>query len=163
HLIFQNVEKAYRNGDDMRARKEMLYASFLAGDAFSKSYVGYVHAVSHALSAAYNSPHGLTNAVLLPYFLDAYGPVIAGKLQTLALAAGVADRRDSPGAAAQKFIKAVRELNRRMGIPETIPGIKEKDIPYLARHAAKEANPLYPVPVLWNARELERFFYMVME
>ena len=48
-----------------------------------------------------------------------------------------------------------------MGIPEKLEGIKEEDIPELARRADKEANPIYPVPVLWNAKELEEFYYAV--
>ena len=52
----------------------MLRAAFLAGSAFTKSYVGYVHAVAHSLGGAYNIPHGLANAVLLPVVLEAYGP-----------------------------------------------------------------------------------------
>ena len=50
-----------------------------------------------------------------------------------------------------------------MGIPETLPEVREEDIPELARTAAHEANPLYPVPVIWDAPELERFYYAVME
>ena len=54
-------------------------------------------------------------------------------------------------------------MNHRMGIPETLPGILEGDIPEMARHADKEANPLYPVPVLMNAKELEKFYYKVAD
>lgn len=50
-----------------------------------------------------------------------------------------------------------------MGIPQTLPGLRREDIPKLARYADREANPLYPVPVLWDAGELERFYHMVME
>lgn len=71
-LIFDNIFKVYENGNDMEARKNMLYASYLAGCAFTKSYVGYVHAVAHTLGGRYNVPHGLANAVLLPYVLEDY-------------------------------------------------------------------------------------------
>ena len=54
----------------------MLTAAFLAGRSFSKSYVGYVHAVAHSLGGRYNIPHGLANAVLLPIVLEVYGPCI---------------------------------------------------------------------------------------
>ena len=56
---------------------------------------------------------------------------------------------------------AIRELNRRMNIPSTPDGIVEADIPKMAKHAAKEANPLYPVPRLMSARELRQFYYKV--
>ncbi len=65
-LIFQNIERAYRNGRDRAARSSMLQASYLAGNAFSQSYVGYIHAIAHSLGGQYNLPHGPTNPVLMP-------------------------------------------------------------------------------------------------
>ena len=61
-LIFENLDRAYTNGSDKEARKNMLRASYFAGCAFTKSYVGYVHAVAHTLGGQYNVPHGLANA-----------------------------------------------------------------------------------------------------
>ena len=139
----------------------MLLASNLAGGAFSRSYVGYVHAVAHSLGGAYNIPHGLANTVLLPVVLKRYGKSIWKKLKVLAVAGGVAQQSDSDQAAAEKFIAEVCRLNKAMGIPEKLEGIKQEDIPELARRADKEANPIYPVPVLWNAKELEEFYYAV--
>ena len=81
----------------------------------------------------------------------------------LAVAAGLADKNDSAELAAKNFIRQIEELNARLDIPETLKGIKAEDIPELAKRADKEANPIYPVPVLWNARELEQFYYAVME
>lgn len=69
-LISENLEKAYADGNDMAARACMLRAAYLAGGAFSKSYVGYCHAVAHSLGGQYHIPHGLANAVLLPYVLE---------------------------------------------------------------------------------------------
>lgn len=161
--IFGSIRTAYQQGDDLAARREMLEASCQAGEAFSKSYVGYIHAVAHSLGGQYGIPHGLANAVLMPYVLRAYGSAAHRKLHQLAVAAGVA-AQDTPAAeAADAFIRAICEMNRSMGIPEKLPGIRREDIPMMARHAAKEANPLYPVPVIWNARELERFYEDVME
>ena len=162
-LIFRYIEEAWRNGEDRTARKQMLLASFMAGDSFSKSYVGYVHAVAHSLGGMYNTPHGLANAVLLPHVLEAYGESVYQKLYELSIAAGIAAVGDDPERAAKKFIRAIRRLNRTMGIPETLPEIRKKDIPALAKLADAEANPLYPVPVLWDAAELQRFYYAVME
>ena len=160
-LIFTYLERACENGDDREAREHMLTAAFLAGRAFSKSYVGYVHAVAHSLGGRYNIPHGLANAVLLPIVLEAYGPCVHGKLRQLAEAAGIARPGETDGESARRFLAAIRDLNRRMGIPETLEGIQEADIPLLADHAAREANPLYPVPVLMDARTLEQFYYRV--
>ena len=65
--------------------------------------------------------------------------------------------------AAEKFIKKVKKLNKNMGVPEKLQGIKAEDIPLMAKHADKEGNPLYPVPVLMNKKALEKFYYEVME
>ena len=162
-LIIQNIEKAYKDGQDENARRNMLLASNLAGGAFSRSYVGYVHAVAHSLGGAYNIPHGLANSVLLPIVLRRYGSKAWKKLAILAVAGGVAQTNDSVQVAAEKMIAEICRLNAAMGIPEKLKGIKVEDIPELARRADKEANPLYPVPVLWNAKELEQFYYDVMD
>ncbi len=162
-LILANIENAYKNGYDEAARKNMLVAANLAGSAFSRSYVGYIHAIAHSLGGAYNIPHGLANSVLLPVVLKNYGKKAWEKLRILAVEGGIAYKTDSAQIAAEKLIAEIYRLNAAMGIPNTLKGIKEDDIPELACRADKEANPLYPVPVLWNAKELEHFYYDVME
>lgn len=160
-LVFANVERAYRNGKDYEARSNMLTAAYRAGIAFSRSYVGYVHAVAHSLGGQYNIPHGLANAVLLPYVLESYGSCIHRKLHDLAVAAGIASPQEEDAGAAAKFIRAIRQLNARMGIPKTLEGIRPEDIPVMAAHAEKEANPLYPVPRLMTREELTFFYEQV--
>lgn len=162
-LIFANIETAYKEGSNYEARENMLWAAHKAGIAFSKSYVGYIHAVAHSLGGQYNIPHGLANSVLMPIVLEEYGSAAYKKLHKLGIAAGVAAEQDSHKEGAEKFIEAIRVLNRNMKIPETLSGIKEEDIPGMAKHAAKEANPLYPVPKLMNAKELEQFYYKVAD
>lgn len=155
-LIFENLPKAVENGSDINARRNMLRASFLAGSAFTKSYVGYVHAVAHSLGGKYNTPHGLANAVLLPHVLRAYGASAEKKLSILAEAIGMRKNGEA-------FIKAVEALEKEIGIPGYIKGIDEKDIHELAILAEREANPLYPVPKLMTAEELEPFYKAVIE
>ena len=162
-LIFSNIRDAYADGNNMKARKQMLRAEYLAGNAFTRSYVGYVHAVAHSLGGKYNTPHGLANAVLLPFVLEAYGQTAFRPLHALAVAVGISDWRESDEQGAKKFIEAVRQMKRDLNIGDTIPGIQKKDISGLAKKAEKEANPLYPVPKLMTARQLEEFYYMVME
>ena len=162
-LVFENVEEAYKDGNNHTARENMLHAAYKAGIAFSKSYVGYIHAVAHSLGGKYGTPHGLANAVVMPYVLESYGKSVYKKLHRLGIAAGVATEEDAPMTGAIKFINAVKALNAGMNIPEKLPGIQKEDIPSLAKHAAKEANPLYPVPKLMNTRQLEQFYYMVAD
>ena len=162
-LVFENVEEAYKDGNNHTARENMLHAAYKAGIAFSKSYVGYIHAVAHSLGGKYGTPHGLANAVVMPYVLESYGKSVYKKLHRLGIAAGVATEDDAPMTGAIKFINAVKALNASMNIPEKLPGIQKEDIPSLAKHAAKEANPLYPVPKLMNTKQLEQFYYMVAD
>ena len=161
-LIFENIDIAYEHGDNIQARRNMLHASFYAGCAFTKSYVGYVHAVAHSLGGQYNVPHGLANAILLPLVLREYGSCIDKKLHRLAIAAGLANKNTPDHEAAELFIRAIEEMKERFGIVNIVKEIQETDIPKLAHYADKEANPLYPVPKLMDASELEKFYYMLM-
>ena len=162
-LIFENVETAYNDGSNHKARENMLHAAYKAGVAFSKSYVGYIHAVAHSLGGKYGTPHGLANAVIMPYVLESYGECVYKKLHQLAIVAGISSENDTHKAGAEKFIEAIKELNAKMGIPTKISGIKKEDIPVMAKHAAKEANPLYPVPKLMTKSELESFYFQIAD
>jgi alcohol dehydrogenase class IV len=161
-LIFENLFAVYENGANIRARRNMLHASYYAGCAFTKSYVGYVHAVAHSLGGAYNVPHGLANAVLLPFVLESYGVKIHKKLHRLAVEIGLSDEHDAPSVGARRFIEAIEDMKQRFSIGNTIPELQSADISRLARLADKEANPLYPVPVLKDAKELEEFYRFIL-
>ncbi len=162
-LIFENLDNAYLDGSNIEARRNMMKASFYAGCAFTKSYVGYVHAVAHSLGGEYNVPHGLANSILLPLVLEAYGETVHKKLARLAVEIGIADKNTPEEEAASDFIQAIKEMKKRFQISDAIGEIKEEDIPKLSHYADKEANPLYPVPVLMDAEELEQFYYMLMK
>lgn len=158
-LIFENLEIAYADGKNEVARRNMLRAAYIAGIAFSKSYVGYIHAVAHTLGGQYNIPHGLANAVLMPIVLDEYDACAYEKLHQLAVAAGLSKETDDVKISAKKFIQAIRNMNSRMNIPTGFDNVVETDIPMMAEHADAEANPLYPVPKLMDAKELEGIYY----
>lgn len=160
-LIFGNLKAAYDNGGDLTARNNMQLAAFYAGVAFTKAYVGYVHALAHRLGGRYNTPHGLANAVLLPHVLELYGASAHRRLAILADAVGITGGTDAEKAS--KLIAAIKELNDYMGIPKTIAAIKEEDIPGMVRSALKEANPLYPVPRIMGAEELSTMYYAIKE
>lgn len=157
-LVYLHLKNAYDNGENKEARKGMLKAAYCAGVAFTKSYVGYVHAVAHSLGGQYGTPHGLANAVLLPVVLRMYGPACEKKLAKLARKTEVADAGMDDAAAAERFIDWIQKMNDYMQIPRTFPDIRDEDIPEMARHADKEGNPLYPVPKLMNRRELEQIY-----
>lgn len=162
-LIFDHLDTACEHGGNLPARRNMLMAAYYAGCAFTVSYVGYVHAVAHSLGGEYNVPHGEANAILLPFILESYGEAIHPQLARLAMAARLADENTPVDAAAERFIEAIKEMKKRFGIGDTVPQLREEDIPKLSKYADKEGNPLYPVPVLRDAKELEEFYYMVLE
>lgn len=157
-LIFENLRTAYYNGDNMEARQNMLEAAYLAGSAFTVSYVGYVHAVAHSLGGRYGTPHGLANAILLPHVLEAYGSSVYKKLHQLAIAAGLCSNEVSHREGALLFIQAIKDMKQEFHLEDSSIRVVEKDIPRLAYFASKEANPLYPVPKLMNRKELEKFY-----
>ena len=162
-LIVNNLPIAYTDGKNETARANMLMASYHAGVAFTISYVGYVHAIAHSLGGRYSVPHGLANAIILPYVLEAYGTKIHKKLARLARISGIAEENDSNAVGALKFIAWIKETNKSMNIPTHIEQLKREDIPSLAKLADAEANPLYPVPVLMNPKELERLYYKLLK
>ncbi|MBR3789491.1 MAG: iron-containing alcohol dehydrogenase, partial [Clostridia bacterium] len=151
--IFENIEKVYEDGKNIEARENMLVASFYAGVAFTRAYVGYVHAIAHNLGGMYGIPHGLANAVILPYILEFFGESAHHRLAILADVAGIAADCKTEKEKAKKFIEAIKELNRKMNIPDKFEGIKDEDIELIATRALKEGNPLYPVPKIMNLEE----------
>ena len=159
--IFENLEEVYFNPTNIEARKKMLLASYCSGLAFTKSYVGYVHAIAHSLGGKYNIPHGHANAVILPIMLKEYGKKIWKKLWKLGIYANLFDKTQSKESGAKIFIEKIQSMNENMNIPQNIPQIEDKDIPVLAKTAEQEANPLYPVPVLYTAKQLEKIYYKI--
>ena len=160
-LVFENLYTAYTDCKNIKARENMLIAAYHAGLAFTKSYVGYVHAVAHSLGGKYNVAHGLANAIILPYVLKMYGQKIYKKLWQMGVYAGLFDKSTSYEVGAKMFIEKIEDLNKSMNIGTRIDEIQKEDIPTLARTAEKEANPLYPVPVLYTAKQLEKIYYEV--
>lgn len=156
--IFAHLEHAYRDGASLEDRAAMLQASFDAGAAFTRASVGNVHAIAHTLGGLYGTPHGLANAVLLPLVLEDYGAAAYSRLARLAWLVGLPG--ETKEARAKAFIAEIRAMNARMGIPDHFDTIREEDIPLMSKWASQEANPVYPVPVIYDearfARVIER-------
>jgi alcohol dehydrogenase class IV len=145
-MIYGNLRVACRDGNDVAARERMSLAATYAGLAFTRANVGYVHAIAHQLGGRYHTPHGLANAILLPHVLRFLSPAITRRLAALARRAGVGKAKESPATLARKFIASVEALNRAVGIPRHVEGLREEDIPALAKDACWEADTGYPVP-----------------
>ncbi len=161
-MIFESLETAYTDGKNVEARETMLKASYYAGMAFTRAYVGYVHAIAHNLGGFYGIPHGLANAVILPYVLEYYGETAHARLAKLAVIAGVkTDGTDKEKAEA--FIEAIKQMNKNMNIQDKFDCIKEEDIPTIVKRALKEGNPLYPVPKIMDAADCEAVIRRLMK
>ncbi len=161
-LIFENLPIAYNEPNNLQARKNMLIASYKAGCAFTVSYVGYVHAIAHSLGGKYDIGHGLANAVILPYVLNSYGDTITNKLAKLSHICNFCSETTSNEEAAKIFLEKLTQLERQLNIPTHIAELKQEDIETLAKQADKEANPLYPVPLLMDNKELEEIYKQLL-
>ncbi|WP_210543114.1 iron-containing alcohol dehydrogenase [Rhodoferax sp. PAMC 29310] len=145
-LIFENLRVAFGDGKNVEAREKMALASTYAGFAFTRANVGYVHAIAHQFGGKYHTPHGLANAIMLPFVLKYSAPAIAHKLAHLAVAARLGTDDEDTDVLAQKFLDGVDQLNRDLDIPASLETLKEADIPALAKAACWEAHTGYPVP-----------------
>lgn len=155
-LIHENLETAYTNGKDFEARANMLKGSYWAGCAFTRAYVGYVHAIAHNLGGLYGTPHGLANAVILPYVLDWYADAAYPQLAKLADIIGITTPSMSEAEKGKAFIAEIKRMNEAMNIPAKFDFIKEEDLPILIKRALKEGNPGYPVPRIMDANDCEQ-------
>ncbi len=165
-LIHKYLKVAYDDGKNLEARNQMQYAAYIAGRAFTRAYIGYVHAVAHTLGGEYGVPHGLANAVILPYVLKAYGKSAHKKLAKLADAISLGG--ETKQEKANNFIAWIEQLNEYMNIPTKIvardgsPLIEEERLPRMIEHALAEANPLYPCPQVWGKEEIEKIYRAIM-
>ena len=142
----------------------MQKASYLAGVAFTRAYVGYVHAIAHSLGGKYNVPHGLANAIILPYVLEEFGKKAYKKLAELSDLLSLCEKSSTKEEKARAFIVWVKELNRSMEIPEKFDIIfDEKDVDEMIKNALKEANPLYPVPKEFFKEDFERIYRTILK
>lgn len=157
--IFKNLPLVYQNKNNIDARAKMLEASYEAGRAFTKAYVGYIHALSHAITAFYNTPHGLANAIILPYVLEYYGSSIEKKLSILYDL--VEKTKINHNLKAKAFIEKIKVLNQELNIPCHLKELKIEDFDSIIKRALKEANPLYPVPCILFKEDLRKILYLI--
>jgi len=108
----------YTDPSDPEPRANMQLAAYLAGVAFTRSYVGYVHAIAHSLGGQYNVPHGLANAIILPHVLRAYGKSAEKRLAVLSDAIHLTKKSAPKKEKAAAFIGWIDSLNQSMVIPK---------------------------------------------
>lgn len=134
-LIYENLERAVNK--DPNAIDQMALAQYIAGMGFSNVGLGIVHSMAHQLGAVYDTPHGVANALLLPYVLEWNGKVCPERYRDMGEAFGLDMKNLSDEEAVTKVVDAVRSLALRLNIPQRIREIggKEKDINLLAEKA----------------------------
>jgi alcohol dehydrogenase len=152
-MVFENLPTASADGANLSARKAMSLASYYAGLAFTRTSVGYVHAIAHTFGAYYRTPHGWANAIALPYVLEFSEASARKRLAELADVIGVLGKSEEEKA--QRFIEAVRELKAQVSIPETLDALQASDIPAIAKQALAEAHLNYPVPRYMSQQQCE--------
>lgn len=134
-LIARHLKNAVDNGTDTAAREGMAEAQYIAGMGFSNVGLGIVHSMAHPLGAFYDTPHGVANALLLPYVMEynAESPA-RPKYLDIARAMGVDTTGMSVDEGVAAAIGAVRALSLSIGIPQRLHeiGVKREDIPALA-------------------------------
>lgn len=137
-LIAQHLENAVNNPTDLEARNGMALGQYIAGMGFSNVGLGIVHSMAHPLGAYYDTPHGVANALLLPYVMEYNAPASGTKYQQIAKAMGVANIESmSADQYRNAAVEAVKALSLRIGIPQKLVeiGVKEEDLPKLAQAA----------------------------
>ena len=158
-LIHDNLLTAFEEGSNLEARQNMQLGAFYAGRAFTRGCVGYVHAIGHTLGGLYGVAHGLAMAVLLPHVMRQYGAAAHKRLAELADVCGIVGANDAEKADA--FLRWIEETNKKMGLPDKFDVIQDQDIDQMITWAKKEANPLYPVPVIWGQEEFRQLIESV--
>jgi len=153
-LIFKHLPRAYTEGHDEVARRGMALAAYYAGLAFTRTSVGYVHAIAHTFGAYYRTPHGLANAIALPHVLEASKAHCTAPLARMADRLGLKGGDD--GEKAARVIEAIRNLMRQIDIPESLQALREDDIAAITRQALAEAHLNYPVPRYLGQAEGEK-------
>jgi alcohol dehydrogenase len=143
-LIGGSLKKAVQKGNDIKARENMLLGSLLAGLALANAGVTAVHAMAYPLGAFFNIPHGLANAVLLPYVLEFNRIGHPERFARLGALLSGSSPSASPEQGAKECIRRIIRLSRAIGIPKNLAELKipRKAIPEMAPAALKVARPI---------------------
>ena len=161
-LLLEYLPVVYEDGNNLEARQLVALASFLAGYSFNKSGLGYVHAISHQISAHYNTPHGLTNAVILPKILRFNKTVCSDRFANLErMLSGTSAGSDEQ--LADRFIARVDALGQRLNIPSGFKELEAKHFDAITSKALQEAKSFYAVPRLMDRAQCKEILASISE
>jgi alcohol dehydrogenase len=159
-LVFDHLHTAYTDGNNPEARKAMALASYYGGLAFTRTSIGYVHAIARTFGAYDRTPHGLANAIVLPHVLEFSKGSAENRLARLAKVIGCEGTSDREKA--ERFIDAVRDLMAKIDIPPRLDALLVTDIAPIARQALGEAHLNYPVPRYMSRAQCEDLLQMMI-
>ena len=161
-LLFEFLPVVYDDGQDLQGREMVSIASFLAGYAFTKSSLGMVHAISHQISAHYNTPHGLANAVILPRVLRFNRKACAHRYAALERILSGDEAEQRADVLVDRFIARVDALAERVGIPANLEQVQVRDFRSITRDALAEARSSYAVPRTMKRRDVETILQSIV-
>lgn len=158
-MIFENLAVSVEDGQDIQYRLKMLEASNIAGQAFTQTSVGWVHAIAHQMGAVYHLPHGMMIGMVICDIVAYYIDVIPHRIARLGRIIGVAHEHESEIQAAEAFLNALEQLVSRLGIERNHPAIKQDNLSLLAKRAFDETlTKPYGVPKYFDSeKDLEKF------
>lgn len=138
--IMAFLPRCVENGTDAEARAELLSAAYDAGVAISLAGIGYVHALAHTIGGRFHTPHGIANAMIMPYVLDFYGKDVYPQLARLAVVSGLGDKSEGDAILAERFKARIKEMHVQFKMPTFVKGLSVSDAESVATRALQEAH-----------------------
>ena len=162
-LIFENLRITYTEPKNLVAREAMALASHYGGLALNQGGLGYVHGIAHQLGSHYGLPHGLSNAIVMPYVLEFSRPVIDKKLAELARFAGLVTQETSTSIAAQAFMTELKKLMCDVNIKSVVPKMNTQDFDDIMQAAFKEVHGTYAVPKYMTEDDCKQILFVISQ
>ena len=162
-MIFENLRLTYKEPKNLVAREAMALASHYAGLALNQAGLGYVHAIAHQIGGHYGLPHGLSNAIVMPYVLEFSRPEINPRLAELARFSKLVTQETSTAIAAQAFMDELKSLMRDVNIKSVVPNMNARDFDDMMQAAFKEAHGTYAVPKYMTEEDCKQILYVISQ
>jgi len=137
--VLEYLRRAYENGNDLEAREKMMFANVCSGMAFNNGGLGLVHAISHQIGGHYNTVHGVSNAILLPYVIE-YNSTDVPEERLIDIAEAMGKTARTKSKALKKIIEAIQKLSNDVEIPSTLKsiGAQKRDFENIAQNSLKD-------------------------
>ncbi len=149
-IVFKYLPRAYQNGEDMEAREQMLIASCMAGMAFNNSGLGITHSIAHSLGGLFHIPHGVANAVILPYVVEFNSFNACTRYQQIANSLGLESASMDEGTAS--LLKAIVDLNAYLNIPSRVQELNINEHKYMSHVSTMANNILHDICTATNPK-----------